>query len=93
MCSILGRDGETGRRSGLKIRRTERSVGVQVPLPAPLKFPFRRRLDKKGPRIWQGLLFSMSEDMSVELSSRSVGQYFRGLQQVQEFGSCTALGG
>ena len=30
-----GRDGETGRRSGLKIRRPERVVGVQVPLPAP----------------------------------------------------------
>jgi hypothetical protein len=30
------RDGETGRRSGLKIRRPERVVGVQVPLPAPI---------------------------------------------------------
>jgi hypothetical protein len=34
--SSQGRDGETGRRSGLKIRRPERVVGVQVPLPAPL---------------------------------------------------------
>src|SRR6516165_6615265 len=31
----LGRDGETGRRSGLKIRRPERVVGVRFPLPAP----------------------------------------------------------
>ena len=31
------RDGEIGRRSGLKIRRPERVVGVQVPLPAPAK--------------------------------------------------------
>ena len=31
----IGRDGEIGRRSGLKIRRPERVVGVQVPLPAP----------------------------------------------------------
>ncbi len=31
------RDGETGRRSGLKIRRPERVVGVRVPLPAPSK--------------------------------------------------------
>ena len=33
---LLGRDGGTGRRSGLKIRRPERVVGVRVPLPAPL---------------------------------------------------------
>ena len=31
-----GRDGEIGRRSGLKIRRGESSVGVRFPLPAPL---------------------------------------------------------
>jgi hypothetical protein len=30
-----GRDGEIGRRSGLKIRRSERTVGVRFPLPAP----------------------------------------------------------
>ena len=29
------RDGEIGRRSGLKIRRGESSVGVRFPLPAP----------------------------------------------------------
>ena len=29
------RDGEIGRRSGLKIRRSERTVGVRFPLPAP----------------------------------------------------------
>jgi hypothetical protein len=29
------RDGEIGRRSGLKIRRAERPVGVRFPLPAP----------------------------------------------------------
>ena len=31
----LGRDGGTGRRSGLKIRKPERVVGVRVPLSAP----------------------------------------------------------
>jgi hypothetical protein len=31
------RDGEIGRRSGLKIRRSERTVGVRFPLPAPAK--------------------------------------------------------
>jgi hypothetical protein len=36
-----GRDGEIGRRSGLKIRRSERTVGVRFPLPAPLN-PARR---------------------------------------------------
>ncbi len=30
-----GRDGEIGRRSGLKIRRSERTVGVRFPFPAP----------------------------------------------------------
>src|ERR1700691_485119 len=29
------RDGEIGRRSGLKIRRSEGTVGVRFPLPAP----------------------------------------------------------
>ena len=32
---VGGRDGEIGRRSGLKIRRGESSVGVRFPLPAP----------------------------------------------------------
>src|ERR1019366_8216932 len=32
---IASRDGEIGRRSGLKIRRGESSVGVRFPLPAP----------------------------------------------------------
>ena len=39
-CSVLlllSRDGGTGRRSGLKIRSSERSVGVRVPLSAPIK--------------------------------------------------------
>src|SRR6516162_2942052 len=31
----LSRDGGTGRRSGLKIRRGSPLVGVQLPLPAP----------------------------------------------------------
>ena len=34
-CSDTSRDGEIGRRSGLKIRRGESSVGVRFPLPAP----------------------------------------------------------
>ena len=34
---IPGRDGGTGRRSGLKIRGPERVVGVRVPLSAPAK--------------------------------------------------------
>ncbi len=34
-CGNTGRDGEIGRRSGLKIRRGESSVGVRFPLPAP----------------------------------------------------------
>src|SRR5579862_2526962 len=33
--SMISRDGEIGRRSGLKIRRGESSVGVRFPLPAP----------------------------------------------------------
>jgi hypothetical protein len=34
----LGPDGEIGRHSGLKIRRPEMVVGVQVPLRAPCHF-------------------------------------------------------
>ena len=37
--TLAGRDGEIGRRSGLKIRRSERTVGVRFPLPAPFVFP------------------------------------------------------
>jgi hypothetical protein len=49
----LRRDGGTGRRSGLKIRRAERPVGVRVPLSAPTplysehseeSLPFQRNL-------------------------------------------------
>src|SRR5665213_745556 len=36
--SYTGPDGETGRRSGLKIRRPLQVVGVQVPLWAPDKY-------------------------------------------------------
>src|ERR1035437_5412399 len=34
---LKSRDGEIGRRSGLKIRRSERTVGVRFPLPAPAR--------------------------------------------------------
>src|SRR5205809_4599102 len=37
----LSRDGGTGRRSGLKIRRGSPLVGVQLPLPAPAQKPCR----------------------------------------------------
>src|ERR1700688_4769749 len=40
LVGVKCRDGEIGRRSGLKIRRSERTVGVRFPLPAP-SIPFR----------------------------------------------------
>ena len=46
-----GRDGEIGRRSGLKIRRSERTVGVRFPLPAPPETHILTRVLS----IWFGL--------------------------------------
>ena len=51
MALRTGRDGETGRRSGLKIRRPERVVGVQVPLPAPTINP--QCIGRDGPQAKQ----------------------------------------
>ncbi len=43
---IASRDGEIGRRSGLKIRRSERTVGVRFPLPAPTNPLTERQLGR-----------------------------------------------
>ena len=53
---IASRDGEIGRRSGLKIRRSERTVGVRFPLPAPTN-PLTERSVRKNSssgitRLW-----------------------------------------
>src|SRR5258708_29702556 len=45
-----GRDGEIGRRSGLKIRRSERTVGVRFPLPAPDSGGEAERVPLDAPR-------------------------------------------
>ena len=58
------RDGETGRRSGLKIRRPERAVGVQVPLPAP---------DFKRPRPRENISFSAAHRHPIPMRILVIG--------------------
>src|SRR5205807_3820373 len=83
--SDKGRDGGTGRRSGLKIRSLEKGVGVRVPLSAPKKSLVQKELDHRLTCSISWLRFSRiaKRDRNVtKLSFLAMLQFSHGLGNV-----------
>ena len=78
---IASRDGEIGRRSGLKIRRGESSVGVRFPLPAPAQIDDKQRFTRLDD--WMAWRRSKCSGFSIGVfvESRIIWQFFHGYER------------